>query len=118
MDYKMELTITEYQHCHLIEVKGRVDSFSAPKIGQTLKTLIEDGHHNFVVDLEQVAFISSSGILVFVNAQKRLKMKTGGEIVFANVPQLIFSAVEIAGFDRIFTFYKDTLSAVESFQQD
>ncbi len=111
----MEFVITEYAHCDLISINGRIDSYSAPKINQALKSLFNDGHHNLVVDMSDVAYISSSGILVFVNAQRQLERQNHGEIVFAGISDLVYSAFELAGFHQLFEFFEDNISAVGKF---
>lgn len=111
----MEFVITEYKHCSLIEINGRIDSYSAPRIREALLALIRDDHLNIVVDLQKVSYISSSGILVFVNAQKHFKHQKKGEIVFSRVPELVLSGFEPAGFDKLFKFYNDAVSAVARF---
>lgn len=111
----MELAVTEYTHCDLIKITGRIDSYSAPQVRDVLNTLIDGGHHNFIIDLEHVPYLSSSGILTFVEAQRQLKKENTGELVFANVPDLVFSSFQLAGFDTIFDFYNDTAAAVGRF---
>lgn len=111
----MELAVTEYSHCDLITINGRIDSFSAPQIKEVLNSLIDDGHHNIIVDLQHVPYLSSSGILTFVETQRRLKRQNTGELVFVNVPDLIFSNFQLVGFDTIFDFYKDTTTALRRF---
>jgi len=115
MEYKMDFVITEYKHCDLIEIHGRIDSYSAPQLEMALKGRIVDGQHNFVVNMAEVTFISSSGILLFVNFKKQFLRQEQGEIVFSNPPHLIMSSFKLAGFDQLFTFYDDTISAVGSF---
>ena len=113
----MELVVTEYTHCNLIKITGRIDSYSAPDINQVLETLILDDQNNIIVDMQHVTYLSSSGILTFVGIQRQLKLQSKGEIVFANVPELVFSSFELAGFDTIFNFYNDTPAAVGGFQE-
>jgi len=111
----MEFIISEYKHCALIEIKGRIDSYTAPKIYQGLRALMEDGQYNLVIDMKDVNFISSAGILMFVNAQKQCKQQNQGEIVFCGIPDLILSGFKMAGFDKYFDFYTDAVSAVGRF---
>lgn len=113
----MELVVTEYHHCDLIEINGRIDSYSAPQIEDALKALMIDDHYNIIVNLEEATFISSSGILTFVKAQRKLRRQNRGKIVFANVPKLIFSSFELAGFNTIFDFYNDVATAVGRFKK-
>lgn len=111
----MEFSIIEYKHCDLLKISGRVDSYTSPKIDDALKALLADGHSNIVVDMEKVAYLSSSGMLVFVNAQKQCIRQNRGEIVFSNVPELVLSNFRLAGFDQLFTFYDNVVSAVGRF---
>lgn len=111
----MEVTITENQNCDIIQITGRVDSYTSPNIKKTLVSLIDDGHYNFVIDLGKVNYLSSSGILMFVNLQKRLNDENLGKVVFSDVPELIFSNIKLAGFDQFFEFFKGTNIAVRRF---
>jgi anti-anti-sigma factor len=70
---------------------------------------------NLVIDLAHVKYISSSGILVFVNAQKSLNKQNRGRILFSGTSELVFSAFSLAGFNKLFDFYVNTAAAVESF---
>jgi anti-anti-sigma factor len=113
----MELVVTEYKHCDLIEITGRIDSYSAPQIKQMLNALINDDHYNIIVDLQNATFLSSSGILAFVDAQRKLKRGGKGKVVFANVQELVYTSFELAGFNTIFDFFNDTLTAVGQFSR-
>jgi anti-sigma B factor antagonist len=111
----MEFVITEYKHCDLIQISGRVDSYTSPQINNALNALMADEHYKFVVDMQNVTYLSSSGILTFVNAQKKCKRYNRGEIVLTNVSKVILSTFQLAGFDRLFDFYDDVVSAVGKF---
>jgi anti-sigma B factor antagonist len=111
----MEFVLTEYKHCNLLEISGRIDSYTAPNINKILKSIISDGHLNLVVDLKNVTYISSSGILMFVNAQKLLEKQNTGKIHFAGTSDLIYSAFLLAGFQNLFEFYENVTSAMGSF---
>lgn len=111
----MEVAIKENQNCDVIQITGRIDSYTSPNIKQILISLLENGHYNFVIDLGKVNYLSSSGILMFVNLQKRLNDENLGKVVFSNVPELIFSNIKLAGFDQFFEFFKGTNIAVRRF---
>ncbi len=113
----MELTVTEYSHCDLIKITGRIDSYSAPQIKEVLNTLIDDGHHNIIVDLQHVPYLSSSGILTFVDTQRQLSQQNTGALVFVNVPDLVYSNFKLVGFDTIFEFYNDTAAAKDGLRK-
>lgn len=111
----MEFVVTTINQCDLIEISGRIDSYSTPQIDALLKALAGDDHYNIIVDLRDVSFISSSGILTFVKLQRKFKRKNRGEIVFVNVPSLVFSSFELAGFNTVFRFFDEILAAAGHF---
>lgn len=111
----MKLDVTENQNCIVMKITGRIDSYTAPKIKQNFQTFIDEGQCNFVVDMNDVNYLSSSGILMFVNMYKQLSNQNLGKIVFSKVPELIYSNFKLAGFDNLFEFHKDTKSALQRF---
>lgn len=113
----MDFAVNKFDHCDLITISGRIDSYTAPNIDQALKSLISGGQSNIVINMENVTYISSSGILVFVNTQKSLDKKNMGRIIFSGTSELVFSAFSLAGFNILFDFYANTASAVESFRE-
>lgn len=111
----MEFAITEYKHCDLMKVSGRIDSYSAPQIEQALQALITDDHYNIVLDMNDVSYISSSGILLFVKIQRRFQRQNRGKLVFSGTSNHVYSAFELSGFHQLFEFYDDVVSAVGGF---
>jgi anti-anti-sigma regulatory factor len=39
----METVVKEFKHCDVIEIKGRVDSSTAPQLTHTLNKITSDG---------------------------------------------------------------------------
>jgi len=111
----MEFVITEYKHCDLMEISGRVDSYTSPKIKEALEALIADGHCKIVLDLQAVTYLSSSGMLTFINALKHCQQGSQGKIVLSNVSPQIFTSLELAGFHTLFEIYDDVVTAVGKF---
>lgn len=111
----METRAVEYKHCDLIETKGRIDSGTAPKFQEAVTSLTNAGKYRIVFDLGGVEFISSAGLRVLIAAQKECKRYNRGEVLLANVPPKIMSALELAGFHVLFKVFKDVVSAVGYF---
>ena len=111
----MDINIKHQQKYTLVELTGRIDSYTAPGITKSLKGLISNGHCNLVLDFTNISFISSSGILALVNAQKKCKLEDKGKIVISAIPELVYSGFALAGFDKLFDFYDDAAEAAGSF---
>lgn len=111
----MEFVITELEHCDLIEVSGRVDSYTSPKLGEALSAMLAEGRAKVVLDLKAVTYLSSSGMLTLINALKQCQQADQGNVLLANVPPQILNSLELAGFNRLFEIYDDVVTAVGQF---
>jgi anti-sigma B factor antagonist len=111
----MEINTSQYKHCDLVKVKGRIDSQTAPQLSQTFNAINETGHFKIVFDMSEVEYISSSGLWVLINTQKTCKRYNRGEVILALVSGRIKSALDLAGFVPFFKIYDDVLTAVGSF---
>ena len=111
----METTIKEFKHCNVIEIKGRVDSSTAPQLTQTLTKITNDGHFKLILDMSGLEYMSSAGFRAMLATQRNCKRYNRGEVVLATVPERIREALELAGFTELFKMFDDALTAVGSF---
>jgi anti-sigma B factor antagonist len=111
----MEITKSQFRHCDMLKLSGRVDSSTAPQFAKAMNEIIDAGHYKIVLDLSSVDFISSAGLRVLVNAQKTCRRYNRGEVVISNVPSNIYSALDLAGFTALFKIFDDNLTAVGNF---
>lgn len=112
----MEFSINSLTNCDIVKINGRVDSYSAPIIRGALESLLRNGHYNIVIDMQNVSYLSSSGILVFLEMHRKLAIKGQGAMFLANLHPTVFSIFEIAGFENVFNFSADLQSAKGRFQ--
>lgn len=82
-------------------ISGRIDSMSSPDIQQQLDELILGGSRLIVADLEQVNFVSSAGLRVFLLAQNKLKT-VGGQVIMFKTPENVMRIFTMTGFDKLF----------------
>jgi len=111
----MDITTHQYKHCDLISVKGRVDSYTAPKLGEAFENINAAGRYKIVLDLSGLEFMSSAGFRTLLMAQRTCKRYNRGEIVLACVPKRTMEAFELTGFTPLFIYFPDLTSAVGNF---
>lgn len=111
----METKVTNFKHCDLVKVKGRVDSATAPQFTEVLQNITDKGHFKMVLDFSEIEFISSAGLRVLINTQKTCKRYNRGEVVLAHVPANIFAALDLSGFTALFQIFDDVTGAVGTF---
>ncbi len=111
----MDIAMKAFKHCHLVEVKGRIDSMTAPQFSQALEGVIEKGMYKIVVDMSALEYMSSAGFRALLAAQRQCKRYNRGEVILAAVPPRIREALELAGFTELFKTFPVALEAVGSF---
>ena len=55
----IEISYETYKIIHLINLSGRFDSIGSQEVNERINSLIDLGHHNFVLNLEKVNYLSS-----------------------------------------------------------
>jgi anti-sigma B factor antagonist len=111
----MEIATREFNRCAVVEPSGRIDSATAPQLAVVLDGYIDEGQYNLVLAMSDVDFISSAGLRVLIDTQKKCQRLNRGELVLADVPEHIYEAFDLAGFLPLFEFYDEVLAAVGSF---
>ena len=94
----MTVNIERNQQTVTLKVEGRLDTTTAPALE---KTINEEGETaaQLVLDLENLAYISSAGLRVLLGAQK--KMNTRGSMKLTHVCEAVMEVLEMTGFADI-----------------
>jgi len=86
----------------VLHVAGRVTSVNAPELGDRLLSLIARGCRAIVIDLSQLAHITSAGFRFLLRADMRAG-EAGGKIVLCGLQGVTLQLFEIGGFLEMFT---------------
>lgn len=86
----MKYRIKQEQDIVIIEVLGRVDSFTVAKMKEELHSLINAGKFNYILDLEGVEYLGSTALGVFIEAQEKAGSHGGEVKLVASLNHLIF----------------------------
>ncbi|HVN56397.1 MAG TPA: STAS domain-containing protein [Anaerolineaceae bacterium] len=111
----MDVEVTNYKRCSLVKAVGRIDSASAPQLGEELDQVMARGQYKIVLDLKSVDFISSSGLRVLVTTLKNCRKYNRGDLILARVPERVHAALDMAGFLPFLKIFDDVTSAVGHF---
>jgi anti-sigma B factor antagonist len=98
-------------------VASRLDVEVAARFRAELLELIAQGRRQLVIDLQEVAFVDSSGLGAMVSALKTIKRATpAGDVRLARAQSAVVSLLEIIRLNRVLAAYPDIALAVESFE--
>ncbi|GLI34371.1 STAS domain-containing protein [Desulforhabdus amnigena] len=94
--------------------RGRLDANTSPEFEKELFDLIRKGESKFVLDFQDLDYISSAGLRVLLKAAKTLK-SSEGQISFSSLKDYVREVFEISGFDTIFRLHATQEEALNDF---
>jgi len=112
----MEIKETLENQCVIISVKGRIDSYTAPRFSETLQAIIDRGIYRIILDLREVVYISSAGLRVLIDIHKNCQNTNKGELALVCVPERVHDTLEMVGFTSLFRLFPNVQVALQQVQ--
>ncbi|MBV7505224.1 STAS domain-containing protein [Bacillus sp. sid0103] len=94
----MNITIDKQQRDEVVVVlvAGEIDAYTAPQLREELLSLAEAGNKVITVNLQDVTYLDSTGLGVFVGLFKQLK-ENDGELKLINLSERLQRLFQITG---------------------
>ena len=83
-----------------VKLEGRLDTTTAPQLEKELRDSM-DGTTCLVIDLAELAYISSAGLRVLLAMQKIMNRQGG--MIIKNANETVMEVFEVTGFSDILT---------------
>lgn len=113
-DTSVNISVESMKRVNLVTVSGRIDSSNAADFEGSLKELMSSGHHNLVLNLAGVTYMSSAGLRTLVSTLKECKRKSG-DVRLSAPSERVAEVLSLAGLDSLFKVYEVDTAAVGSF---
>ena len=84
-----------------ILLEGKVDTTTAPQLREEMYKYI-DSFDLMIMDLKDMAYVSSAGLRVFLEADQDLISKNK-KLKFINVPKSVMDVFDMTGFSNVLT---------------
>ncbi len=107
----MDITTKRTNNILQISVKGRLDSFGALELDDAFNNIIKKSDIHIIMDMNDVHYLSSAGIRVLLQVNKKLK-KRGGDLHLCNVNQYPSEVLEMTGLDNVFLVHSGKEKAI------
>ena len=111
----MAVETTQFKRCDVVKMAGRIDSATASDLKKAMDAILEEGRYKVIFDMSEVEFLSSSGVWVLLETQKKCKRWNRGDLVIASANENIQRTLDLAGLKHFMRMYDDITSAVASF---
>ncbi|NOU48214.1 MAG: STAS domain-containing protein [Bacteroidales bacterium] len=109
----MNLTNEKVNNFCVLNIEGRVDTTNYSEFESEVNKLFEAGEKELIFDCSGLNYISSSGLRVFLIAQKKT-LSLNGKLYLCNLQPAIKEIFDISGFSTIFKIFETRDKAIGS----
>jgi anti-sigma B factor antagonist len=100
----------------VLNIEGYLDAHTAPNFENAIKQLVDEDRNRIVVNFEQLSYISSAGLGVFMGFIEDIRAKDG-DIKMSNMTEKVFKIFDLLGFPSLYDILKEENEAISKFQQ-
>lgn len=101
---------------YVIALRGELDVATVPALDEPLHEAIAEGKRGVAIDLGELTFLDSTGLMVLLNGLRRLT-REGGRLVIACHNPTVLRLFEITGTDRTFTIVDSREAAIQKLRE-
>lgn len=109
-------SIKEKGDVSVINLKGYLDAHTAPTLENNFTHLMESSKYKIVVNFEDLAYISSAGLGVFMAYVEGIR-ENKGDIKLTNMSDKVFNIFDLLGFPLLYEIYKNEEEAINKFRE-
>ena len=110
----LDISYLEEHDIHLIKVKGRLDSFYASQLEDSLEPVLRRAK-KIILECSGVTFLSSAGIKVLLSLTNGLKRK-GGDLILLNLRERAKKLLRTSKTLDLFCHTNDPKEAIRLFE--
>jgi len=107
-------SIKENGDISIINLKGYLDAHTAPTLETNFTELINKSKFKIVVNFEDLAYISSAGLGVFMAYIEQIR-ENQGDIKLTSMSDKVFNIFDLLGFPLLYEIYKSEDEAIKKF---
>jgi anti-sigma B factor antagonist len=96
----LEVKHMEQEGTDVLQLRGEVDAYTITELKEVMKEIMTKENQEVVVDLEEVTYMDSTGLGVFISALKSAK-EHNSELKLINIQDRVYRLFKITGLDEI-----------------
>ena len=97
----------------ILKIKGRIDTIRSSGLEAEVNQLFDNGENNLIFNCSGMDYISSSGLRVFLVAQKKAKA-INGKLFLCEMQPAIQEIFRISGFSNLFRIFNTQEEALKN----
>ena len=109
----MKLTTKELGDIRAVFLEGRMDVHRSLEVEADLEQMVAAGVTRIIIDLNNLEFLSSSGLRVFLGLLKKLREQKG-RLAFCRIPAEVRKVIRISELEDLFEIHDGMEDALAS----
>lgn len=98
----------------ILRLKGFLDAHTAPQFEHAIQELVTESRYKLVVSMENLTYISSAGLGVFMGFIEEIR-ENAGDIKLAKMSDKVFKVFDLLGFPALYEICKEEVEAKDKF---
>ena len=98
------------EQIYRITPQGRLDAVTVPALEAAIDEQLGARHFRLIIDLSEVAYMSSSGLRVLLRARRQAQ-SGNGDVVLCAMNERVAEVFEMIGFNNLFRIYATSAEA-------
>ncbi|MCK4643166.1 STAS domain-containing protein [Candidatus Calescamantes bacterium] len=111
----LEIIPEEKTDVTILHLKGFLDAYTFQEFENKLKELVDDEKIKIIVAMDELDYISSAGLGVFMSVIGQIRAK-GGDVKLTQLNSKVFKVFELLGFTKLFQTFDNIEEAVDNFK--
>ena len=112
----MEIVKKEQDGIVVVNISGRLDATTSIEAEQIITPLTADEGVKLVFNLQDLEYISSAGLGVFMAYVETMR-EHNGDIKFSNLKEDVYNIFDLLGFPVLYEFFDKEEDAILKFDQ-
>ena len=112
----MELKIRKNDEIYIIDVLGEMDLYNSYKLKELIMKMIEKKIEKFIINMEEVEYIDSSGIGALIYITSTIK-KMNLNLSITNVHGSVKKVIELTKLSSFFPIFPNLEEAIKSMEK-
>ncbi|WP_138431299.1 STAS domain-containing protein [Fodinibius saliphilus] len=107
----------EVRDYDVLELSGELDAHTASQLENSLKKLIDNKKHHIIVNCEDLDYIASAGLGVFMAYIEDVR-SLGGDIKLTNMNPKVYNVFDLLGFPTLYDILESEADAIGKFENN
>ncbi len=109
-------SVTDKGEVSVVYLKGYLDAHTAPQLESEFSNLIDRGRNMIVANFNDLIYISSAGLGVFMAFIENIR-DNKGDIKLTNMTDKVFNIFDLLGFPLLYEIFGNEEEAIKKFNE-